>query len=134
MANVTVRRNAFEFGEFPPVCCKTGERASLYSRWEFKGGRYAGVLPFATAAMRRVRVARRAVWGFGLVAVAAVAIGAFDGPRALIPGVMFAAMALLFLLCAWHWSPSAKLGEADVELKRVHPRFVESVSAPAASP
>jgi hypothetical protein len=129
MATVTVRRNAFEFGEFPPVCCKTGERASIYARWEFKGGRYAGVLPFSTVAMRRVKNARRAVWVWGVVAIALAVAAVAVGSRLAVPAVGLAGVTGFYLALVWMWSPGAKLHEGSVELTRVHRNFADAVTA-----
>jgi hypothetical protein len=133
MAKVTVRRNAFEFGEFPPVCCKTGDRASVYSRWEFKGGRYAGVLPFSTGAMRRVRNARRAVWVWGIAAAVFTGLGAAFNSKLVVAGLALAGLTAFYLGLVWMWSPGADLSEASVDLKRVHKGFVEAVEASISS-
>lgn len=130
MAEITVPRNTFELGEFPPVCCKTGEHATVYNRWFFNGRRFAGVLPTSAKVLRRTMLLRRA---FSLLAIAGavtVALGLFASPSIVLLGLALGGAALLAMTAVWFISPGARLSDTTVRLTRVHANFVEAVQRP----
>jgi hypothetical protein len=155
MARILMRREAFESGQFPPVCCKTGLHGDVYSAWEFSHTpswiyililfgifpfliasyfatrRFSGVLPLSAGTQQRLRTARRLVWIFGLGGIG-LALTGLALAEPLITGVSTVVLAawLITIVCVWIWSPGARLeDERVVELVRVHPSFVEAIVA-----
>ena len=153
-----MRREAFERGRFPPVCCKTGQHGDVYSVWEFShtpswtyfliifgvlpflvatafaSRRFSGILPMTSHAQDRLTSARRLVWilgiaGFGLV------LSGLAWAQPLVAGLGAAVLAawLITMACVWAWSPNAALDDDGdvVELIRVHSAFVEAIKASA---
>jgi hypothetical protein len=160
MARIAVRRDAFELGQFPPVCCKTGQGAQLYNRWEFSDTpgwtwilllfgifpfliatafvtkRFPGVLPISVHAQTRLNTMRRIVWIFGIAAVVLGAAGLLAGSDGML--VLAVASAVLWLgaiALTWFSSPSANLdGDDVVVLTNVHRDFVAAIRAIPAAP
>ena len=153
MARILLRREAFESGRFPPVCCKTGQQADTYSVWEFThtpGWAYIlipfgilpflivlafatkhfkGILPMNARAQQRLIAARRMVWGFGLAGIGLALLG-LTLAEPLIAGIAAAVGVawLVTMVCVWIWSPNARLDDDNViDLGRVHPSFVEAI-------
>lgn len=124
-----MRRSMVERGEFPPVCCKTGERAEIYRAWRLSGG-LRGVLPFALGAERRIVRGRRLVLLFGVAAIALAVVAALTTVQAatVLAPVAGAAFVVAMLL-VWIWSPSVKEAGAEVRMGRVHHGFVEAIRA-----
>lgn len=158
MARIAVRRDAFEQGTFPSVCCKTGRPADGFERWEFSNTpswtwilllfgifpfliatafateRFSGSLPISSAAASRLTVARRLVWFFGGAAVLCFGAGiAYDS---LLPiALAFALLCLIAIAARWILSPSANLdGREVVVLSNVHRGFVAAIHAIPAPP
>jgi hypothetical protein len=159
MARIAVRRDAFEQGTFPSVCCKTGAPADGVQSWEFSNTpswtwilllfgvfpfliatafateRFSGLLPLSSVAASRLTVARRLIWLFGGAAVLcfAVAFAAYDS---LLPiALAFAVLCLIAIAVRWYLSPSANLDGRDVViLSNVHRGFVAAIHAIPAEP
>ncbi len=160
MARIAVRRDAFEQGTFPVVCCKTGRPADLSRRWEFSNTpswtwiliffgvfpfliatafateRFSGVLPMSNLAESRFQVTKRLFWLFGVAAFASfvLSFAAFDPMFPI--AFAFAALALITIALNWFLSPNANLDGRDVViLSNVHRDFVAAIHAiPAAPP
>ena len=129
MADVLVRRSMVERGEFPPICCKTGERAEVYRSWQFSGG-LRGVLPFALGAERRIVRGRRLVLFFGVAFIVLAVVAFVSAVQAATVLAPVAGVALVVtMLLVWLWSPAITEAGADVRLKRVHTAFVEAIRA-----
>lgn len=159
MARIAVRRDAFEQGTFPAVCCKTGAPADGLERWEFSNTptwtwillpfgifpfliatafvteRFSGLLPISSVAAGRLSVARKLIWSFGGAALGCFAVGLtlYD---ALLPiAIGFAVLCLLAIAIRWLLSPSANLDGRDVViLSNVHRGFVGAIHAIPAAP
>ena len=152
MARVLVRRRTFERGEFPPVCCKTGERAEAYDSFEFSDTpswtwilllfgifpfliattfateRFSGVLPMSERARDRLRTARRTSWVLGISAVIFGAAGLVAGSRWVYLSAAFAVLWLIAITLVWRLSPNANLDDDAVELSNVHRTFVRTIT------
>ncbi len=129
MARIAVARSSFESGTFPPVCCVTGNHTDDYARWRFGRKDVRGTLPMSATAQRRIGRMRRVVLLVGVVAVAAFIVGGDTGePLVMAVG---AAVGILWLLCAAlavARTPNARpLGRDAIELRHVHPTFVETI-------
>jgi hypothetical protein len=159
MARIAVRREAFEQGTFPRVCCKTGRPADLSRRWEFSNTpgwtwillflgvfpfliatafateRFSGVLPLSARAEGRLLVTKRLIWLFGAAAVVSfvLALVAYD---TLIPiALAFAALCLVTIAINWFLSPNANLDGRDVViLSNIHRGFVAAIHAIPVAP
>ena len=133
MAKIAVRRDAFEAGQFPPVCCKTGAHTDNYVRWTF--GKLIGVLPITKKAIGRAAIMRRFTVGVTLAGVV-FAIVTYASDKTLSPFVViFAALAVLSALAAWLISPGARAQDNVVVLSRVHRTFTEAIrNIPAPAP
>ena len=152
MARVLVRRQTLERGEFPPVCCKTGERAEAYDSFEFSDTpswtwililfgifpfliatafatqRFSGVLPMSHRARDRLKTARRTSWVLGLSAVIFGAAGLAAGSRWIYLSAAFGVMWLVAITLVWRFSPNANLASDAVELSNVHRGFVRTIT------
>lgn len=152
MARVLVGRETFHRGEFPPVCCKTGERAEVYDAFEFSDTptwtwilllfgifpflvatafvteRFSGVLPLSRRAQERLRTARRLAWIIGIAAVLFVLVGLVAGSGWIFLGAGFAAAWLVAITLVWLRSPNANLHGDAVELNNVHAVFVRTIT------
>lgn len=157
MARILVRRRTFEHGEFPPVCCKTGERADVYDSFEFSDTpswawilllfgilpfliatafvteRFSGVLPMSQRARNRLRMARRASWVLGLSAVIFGAAGLAAGSRWIYFSGAFGILWLVAITLVWRFSPSANLDGGAVALGNVHRTFIRTIAETAPS-
>ena len=159
MARIAVRRDAFEQGTFPAVCCKTGAGADGVERWEFSHTptwtwiliffgvfpfliatafateRFSGMLPISSVADGRITVARRLIWLFGGAAVLCFAAG-FAAYSSILPiGLAFAGLCLIAIAVRWLLSPNANLDGRDVViLSNVHRDFVAAIHAIPAAP
>jgi hypothetical protein len=159
MARIAVRREAFEQGTFPSVCCKTGMPADGTERWEFSNTpawtwilllfgifpfliatafvteRFSGLLPLSSAAASRLTVARRLIWLFGgaTVLCSIVAFAAYDS---LVPiAFAFAGLCLIAIAARWLLSPNANLDGRDVVIvSNVHRGFVAALHAIPSAP
>ena|SRR5437867_3639423 len=152
MAHLTVRFEAFERGEFPMVCCKTGRPADYLVEQEFVyvppwtwiliffgffpfliarafgARRFVGTIPMSERADLRIRRASRTAalsMIFGIVLL-------FAGFLAVMPlaaaGLFFLAVSIVAFVVGRIWMPGAWPDDHyAVELTRVHPRFVEAV-------
>jgi hypothetical protein len=159
MARIAIRREAFEQGQFPPVCCKTGTRAEVFRRWEFSNTpgwtwilllfgifpfliatafvtqRFSGVLPLSGRADGRLTVTRRLVWSFGVAAVACFALGLVRFGSLIPIAIAFAVLCLLAIASGWLLAPNANLDGPDVVvLSNVHRGFVDAIRAIPAAP
>jgi hypothetical protein len=159
MARIAVRRDAFEQGTFPAVCCKTGRPADGVERWEFSDTpawtwillffgifpfliatafateRFSGLLPISSVAASRVTVARRLVWLFGGAAAVGFALGLTLYASMLPTALAVAALCLITLAVRWLVSPNANLDGHDVViLSNVHRDFVSAIRAIPVSP
>ena len=159
MARIAVRRDAFEQGTFPPVCCKTGRPADLSRRWEFSHTpgwmwilllfgvfpfliatafateRFAGVLPWSARAESRLLVSKRLVWLFGASAVASFLIALVAYDTLITTAIAFAALCLIAIAVTWFFAPNANLDGRDVVvLSNVHPGFVAAIHALPVAP
>jgi len=160
MARIAIRREAFEQGQFPPICCKTGGRAEVFRRWEFSNTpgwtwilvffgvfpfliatafateRFFGVLPMSGRSEARLTVTRKLVWSFGGAAVASFALGLAKFGSLIPIAIAFAVLCLLAIASGWFFSPNANLDGRDVVvLSNVHRGFVAAIHAiPAAPP
>lgn len=152
MARVLVRREIFERGQFPPVCCKTGERAEFYDRFEFSNTpswtwilllfgvlpfliatafatqRFSGVLPISQRARRRIRTARRSSWVLGLVAIFVGAASLVAGSRWVYLGAALVAAWLVAIALVALWTPNANLRGEAVALSNVDAAFVGAIT------
>lgn len=159
MARVVVPTETLERGEFPPVCCKTGEPAERYVRWQFRDTprwtwvllpfgvlpfliasafterRFDGVLPTSRWANDRARLARRMCWLFGLASIALIAIGTIQGVvSAFAIGAAFGVLWLVCIGLSFAWSPNARPRGQGVQLLNVHRDFVTAVDAARVHP
>ena len=154
MARIGVRRDAFEQGAFPQVCCKTGAPADLSRRWGFSDTptwtwillpfgifpfliatafvteRFSGVLPMSNRAEARFQVTKRLIWLFGIAAVLCFAAGLGAYSAVLPIALAFAALCVITIGLNWFLSPNANLDGRDVViLSNVHPGFVAAIHA-----
>ena len=154
MARIAVRRDAFEQGTFPAVCCKTGQPADGFERWEFSNTpawtwilllfgifpfliatafateRFAGLLPISSVAAGRGTVARRLCWLFGGAALVCFALGLSQYDSLLPIALAFAVLCLTAIAVRWFMSPNANLDGRDVViLSNVHRDFVAAIHA-----
>jgi hypothetical protein len=159
VARIAVRRDAFEQGTFPSVCCKTGRPADGVERWEFSNTpswtwiliffgifpfliatafateRFSGLLPISSVAASRATVARRLCWLFGVAALICFALGLTSYDSLLPIALAFAALCLIAIAGRSLMSPNANLDGRDVViLSNVHREFVAAIHAIPAPP
>jgi len=159
MARIAVRRDAFEQGQFPPVCCKTGRPADAFNPFEFADTpawtwiliffgvfpfliatafateRFRGVLPISSAAQGRISLIRRFIWAFGAASVLCFGAGLIRFGSLIPIALAFAGLCLIMLAAHWWSMPNANLDGRDVVvLSNVHTGFVEAINAIPAAP
>lgn len=143
-------------GKLPQVCAKTGGPAEatakfryrstppwtwilllfgilpfLIARW-FSGVQVLALIPFSEAALRRGKTFNRVVWGFLLLAVLLIvlgaALGALLGPAVALAGLGTAIVGLLLLVIGWpfFW-PNGRVEGDWVHLSFVHRGFAQEL-------
>ena len=134
MARVSVPLSTLEAGQFPPVCCRTGEHTTTYAPWHLGSG-FTGILPISPGALRRVRLLRWTGGGLLLIA-AAVLMGSLAAnttetlgpPRTwALAALAVGVVAAIAMVAAALSSPGAKRMDENVDLKRIDERFAAAV-------
>lgn len=154
MARITVAADSLREGTFPPVCAKTGVHTDSYVTWTFSQTpgwtwlllpfgilpcviarlltttTFRGVLPVAPTVVTRTRRLGRLA---ALLAIAGVVTGAagMASDASLAAGAVLLAAALAAYVTGIITAPDARRNASGVavELRRVHPTFVQTIEA-----
>lgn len=156
MARITVAYDALERGQFPPVCCRTGDHTDHYVRLRFTDTpgwtwvllpfgvlpfivarlfvttTYDGVLPLSQEAENRIKALARAALVAGVAGVASIVAGLLtSGSGLAVIGLALLGVGVVCVIAGTIASPDTKrdVARGAVELRNVHRDFVRTIEA-----